>query len=117
MLTALLFWSPYQDNVKRACRDDEQNPQSPRRSCPGVYIQENFDDFTTLIDLLPGGPLPAILECGSQCNVNDAKGSRQLLDHARLRAFLIEEFPSMLQVRVVWDWPDYTHLIVVINTA
>ena len=83
-----------------ACRDDEARSQSPQLSCPVIYIHENFVEIFTLIDLLPGGPLPAILECSSHSNIDHAHKARQVLNHARLRAFVMREFPMLLRVHL-----------------
>ena len=66
----------------------------------GYIFRSNSTRGCTLIDLLPGGPRPAILECSSQGNIDHVHECRQVLDHARLQAFLMHDFPLLLQVHL-----------------
>ncbi len=78
-----------------ARRDNKDDRPVPQYACPGLFIQESFPDFSTLISILPGGPLPAIVGC-----ISEGKGeeSRGVLSHERLAEFLTQDFPAMLQV-------------------
>ncbi len=81
--------------VLTACRDNKADQPLPQVACPGIFVQEAFPAEFTLLSILPGGPLPAIMDC-----ISKGKGeeSRRVLSHERLAAFLTREFPAMLQV-------------------
>jgi hypothetical protein len=82
-----------------------KEPPRLQHPCAGTFIQENFGQFTNLLDLLPVSDSPAIFECPHPAESGadhelDVGGARKPLTHVVLHKFINTTFPKMMQVFV-----------------